>query len=308
MRYESVIDAIGATPLIRLQRLSEETGWAVYGKWEAKNPGGSVKDRIAWAMIRAAEERGELARGGTIIEPTSGNTGIGLAMVAAARGYRAIITMPETASIERRVMMQGFGAEVILTPGAEGMRGAVAKALELKATIPGSIILQQFENPANVAIHYETTGPEIWQDTEGQVTAFVAGIGTGGTITGAGRFLREKNPAIYIVGVEPQESPVLSGGPPGPHRIQGIGAGFVPSILDQTIYDRLVAVSDQVAILRAKQLMREEGLAVGISSGAAVEAARIALSTYRPSGLAVVILPDYGERYLSTVLFQEGSA
>ncbi|MCY0879743.1 MAG: cysteine synthase A [Firmicutes bacterium] len=307
MRYESAIEAIGATPLIRLRRVSEETGWNVYGKWEAKNPGGSVKDRIAWAMIRAAEQKGELPPGGTIIEPTSGNTGIGLAWVAAARGYRAIITMPETASIERRLMMQGFGAEVVLTPGADGMRGAVAKALELKAAIPGAVILQQFENPANVQIHYETTGPEIWRDTEGEVAAFIAGIGTGGTITGAGRFLREKNPDIYIVGVEPQESPVLSGGPPGPHRIQGIGAGFVPAILDQTIYDRLVAVHDETAIQRARQLMKEEGLAVGISSGAAVEAARIALSGRTPAGMAVVILPDYGERYLSTALFQEGS-
>ncbi len=305
MRYESLLDAIGGTPLIRLQHLSQETGWDVYGKWEAKNPGGSVKDRIAWAMIRTAEENGTLPPSGTIIEPTSGNTGIGLAWVAATRGYRAIITMPESASIERRAMMRGFGAELVLTPAPEGMSGAIRKAQELRESIPGAIILQQFENPANAEIHYQTTGPEIWEDTEGQVTAFVAGIGTGGTITGASRFLKEKNPNLHVVAVEPEESPVLSGGKASPHRIQGLGAGFVPAILDRNVYDTLAQVNAQDAVETAKRLMREEGFAIGISSGAAVAAARKTLPAIGHSGLAVVVLPDYAERYLSTALFED---
>ncbi|PSR20573.1 MAG: cysteine synthase A [Sulfobacillus acidophilus] len=308
MRYESLLDLIGHTPLVRLRQASERTGWEVYGKWEAKNPGGSIKDRIAWAMIRDAEDQGTLKPGGTIIEPTSGNTGIGLAWVAASRGYRIIITMPETASVERRTMMRGFGAQLVLTPGSEGMAGSVRKAQELQRTIAGSIILQQFENPSNVAIHYETTGPEIWDDTEGHVDALVCGVGTGGTITGAGRFLREKNAKIHIVAVEPQESAVLAGKPSGPHRIQGIGAGFIPAILDQNIYDSLVQVHDGDAIQRARQLTREEGLSVGISSGAAIAAAEMALPRLGASGLAVVILPDHGERYLSTALFAEDPA
>lgn len=308
MRYESLLDAIGRTPLIRLRRLSDDTGWNVYGKWEAKNPGGSVKDRIAWAMIRTAEEAGRLKTGGTIIEPTSGNTGIGLAWVAAARGYRAIVTMPETASIERRTMMRGFGAEVILTPGSEGMSGSVRKAMELQSTVPGSIVLQQFENPANVDVHYRTTGPEVWEDTDGRIDAFVSGIGTGGTITGAGRYLKEQNPSVHIIAVEPEESPVLSGGERGPHRIQGIGAGFVPAILDQSIYDQLVQVHDGDAIKAAQRLMREEGLAVGISSGAVIEAAATALPSHGSSGTAVLVLPDHAERYLSTALYGDGMA
>lgn len=307
MRYESLIEAIGATPLIRLQGLSRQTGFDVYGKWEAKNPGGSVKDRIAWSMIQAAEEDGRLAPQGTIIEPTSGNTGIGLAWVAAARGYRAIVTMPETASVERRAMIRGFGAKVVLTPGSDGMKGAMLKAQELGASIPGSVILQQFENPANVDVHYRTTGPEIWEDTDGRITVFVSGIGTGGTITGAGRFLREKNPNVTIVAVEPEESPVLSGGTAGPHRIQGIGAGFVPSILDPSIYDQLVQVHDGDAILAAQNLMRDEGLAVGISSGAAIAGTRNVLTQLAGTGVAVVILPDHAERYLSTALYAEGN-
>lgn len=307
MRYETLLDAIGHTPLIRLQALSKETGWDVYGKWESQNPGGSVKDRIALAMIQAAEDNGTLKPQGTIIEPTSGNTGIGLAWVAAARGYRAIVTMPETASIERRAMIRGFGAEVVLTPGSEGMTGAVKKAEALRQQIAGSIILQQFENPANTAIHHQTTGPEIWQDTEGQVRALVSGVGTGGTISGAGRFLREKNPHVHVIAVEPEESAVLSGGPAGPHRIQGIGAGFVPAILDRNVYDILIQVHDKNAIDAAQTLMRNEGLAVGISSGAAIEGARRALPKLEGKGVAVVILPDHAERYLSTALFAEES-
>jgi cysteine synthase A len=305
MRYESLLDMIGNTPLIRLQGLSRRTGWEVYGKWEAKNPGSSVKDRIAWAMIRAAEDEGRLKAGGAIIEPTSGNTGIGLAWVAAARGYRCIVTMPETASVERRAMIRGFGAEVVLTPGSEGMTGAVKRAQELQARTEGAVILQQFENPANVDIHYHTTGPEIWQDTEGQVGVFVAGIGTGGTITGTGRYLKEKNPHIRVVAVEPEESPVLSGGPSGPHRIQGIGAGFVPKILDRAIYDELVQIHDGDAIKAAQMIIRTEGLAVGISSGAALAAAERVLTGREPSGLAVVVLPDGSERYLSTALYAD---
>lgn len=305
MKFESLLDAIGNTPLIRLHGVSQQTGWAVYGKWEARNPGGSVKDRIAWAMVRAAEAEGRLVPGGAIIEPTSGNTGIGLAWVAAARGYRAIVTMPETASVERRMMMRGFGAEVILTPGPEGMSGAVRKAQNLQKTIPGSVILQQFENPANAAIHYETTGPEIWRDTEGRLDVFLAGVGTGGTITGAGRFLKEQNPHLTVVAIEPAESPVLSGGTPGPHRIQGIGAGFVPAVLDAHVYDVLEPVKDQEAITEARRLMREEGLAVGISSGAAIQGARQALPKIGKTGTAVVVLPDHAERYLSTALFAE---
>ncbi len=305
MKFESLLDAIGNTPLIRLHDLSRETGWDVYGKWEARNPAGSVKDRIAWAMVRAAEQDGRLVQGGTIIEPTSGNTGIGLAWVAAARGYRAMVTMPETASIERRLMMRGFGAEVILTPGPEGMSGAVRKAHELQTTVPGSVILQQFENPANAAIHYETTGPEIWRDIEGRLDVFLAGVGTGGTITGAGRYLKEQNPALTVVAVEPAESPVLAGGPPGPHRIQGIGAGFVPAVLDSHIYDVLEEVKDQDAIDQARRLMRAEGLAVGISSGAALQGARQSLPRIGKTGIAVVVLPDHAERYLSTALFAE---
>jgi cysteine synthase A len=307
MRYESLLDMIGNTPLIRLQGLSRRTGWEVYGKWEAKNPGSSVKDRIAWAMIRAAENEGRLKAGGAIIEPTSGNTGIGLAWVAAARGYRCIVTMPETASVERRAMIRGFGAEVVLTPGSEGMTGAVKRAQELQARTEGAVILQQFENPANVDIHYHTTGPEIWQDTEGQVGVFVAGIGTGGTITGTGRYLKERNPRIRVVAVEPEESPVLSGGPSGPHRIQGIGAGFVPKILDRAIYDELVQIHDGDAIKAAQMVIRTEGLAVGISSGAALAAADRVLTGREPAGLAVVVLPDGSERYLSTALYADPS-
>lgn len=305
MRYESLLDAIGGTPLIRLQQLSKETGWDVYGKWEAKNPGASVKDRIAWAMIRAAEGNGTLKPGGTIVEPTSGNTGIGLAWVAAARGYRMMITMPESASVERRAMMRGFGAEIVLTPGPEGMNGAIKKAQELVDATPGAVMLQQFENPANAQVHYETTGPEIWTDTEGHVDALISGVGTGGTITGAGQYLKEKNPSVRVVAVEPAESPVLSGGKPSPHRIQGIGAGFVPAVLDRDVYDTLIQVPDQDAIDTAQRLMREEGLAVGISSGAAVAAAQRALPEFGRSGTAVIILPDHAERYLSTALFAE---
>ncbi len=305
MQYESLLEVIGNTPLVRLRGVSEETDWRVYGKWEAANPGGSVKDRIAWAMIRDAENRGVLKPGGTIVEPTSGNTGIGLAWVGLTRGYRVVVTMPESASHERRMMMRGYGAKIVLTPAAQGMKGAVERARELVEEIKGAIILQQFSNPANVQIHYETTGPEIWEDTQGNISAFIAGVGTGGTITGAGRFLKERNRGIHVVAVEPAESAVLSGGDAHVHRIQGIGAGFVPEILDRSIYDQVVAVSDNDAIETAKKLMREEGFGVGISSGAAVEACRRILPSLAPKGVAVVILPDLAERYLSTVLFSD---
>ena len=305
--YESVLALIGRTPLVRLRALSEATGWRVYGKWEAKNPGGSVKDRIALAMVEAAEADGVLRPGGTIVEPTSGNTGIGLAMVAAARGYRCVVTMPETVSIERRFILKGLGAEVVLTPGSEGMRGAIAKAEAIRDATPGAVILHQFENPANPRIHFTTTAHEIWNDTGGEVDAFIAGVGTGGTVTGVGRLLKTRRPSVRVIAVEPAESPVLSGGPPGPHLIQGIGAGFVPPVLDLTVVDEVVAVPGQEALRAARRLMREEGLLVGISSGAAVAAAYARLKPPPPGTrpVAVLILPDHAERYLSTPLFEE---
>jgi cysteine synthase A len=303
--YPSVIEMIGHTPLVRLKRVSEVTGWTVYGKWEGKNPGGSVKDRLAWAMIDDAIKAGRLAPGGTIVEPTSGNTGIGLAMIAAAMGFRCILTMPETASVERRALMAGYGAEVVLTAAKDGMAGAIREAESILRQVSGAVMLQQFENPANPRIHYQTTGPEIWSALGGEVDAVVAGVGTGGTISGVGRFLKEQRARIRIVAVEPAESAVLSGGPPGPHRIQGIGAGFVPRVLDQSVIDQVVPVSDRWALAEARQLMKTEGIAVGISSGAAVKAAEIALPTIAARGVAVVILPDLAERYLSTALFTE---
>ncbi|MCL8206584.1 MAG: cysteine synthase A [Actinomycetia bacterium] len=305
--YASVLELIGRTPLIRLRAVSEATGWRVYGKWEAKNPGGSVKDRIALAMVEAAEADGVLRPGGTIVEPTSGNTGIGLAMVAAARGYRCVVTMPETVSVERRFILKALGAEVVLTPGSEGMRGAIAKAEAIRDATPGAVILHQFENPANPRIHFTTTAEEIWADTGGQVDAFIAGVGTGGTVTGVGRLLKARRPTVRVIAVEPAESPVLSGGAPGPHVIQGIGAGFVPPVLDLAVVDDIVAVPGQEALRTARRLMREEGLLVGISSGAAVAAAYASLAP-PPAGthpVAVVVLPDHAERYLSTPLFEE---
>lgn len=302
----SVLELIGRTPLVELQRLGRRTDAAarIVAKVESRNPAGSVKDRVALAMVEAAEARGELRPGATIIEPTSGNTGVGLALVSALKGYRLILTMPETMSIERRRLVAAYGARVELTPGAEGMAGAIARARALQAGIPGSVILQQFENPANPERHYRTTGDEIWRDTDGRVDLFVAGVGTGGTVSGTGRRLKELNPAVEIVGVEPAASPVLSGGQPGPHRIQGIGAGFIPANFDPTVVDRILRVDDAQAIAAARMLARCEGLLAGISSGAALWAAlHLARQEALRGKTIVVLLPDTGERYLSTALY-----
>lgn len=302
----SVLELIGRTPLVELQRLASETGAAarLVAKVESFNPAGSVKDRVALAMVEAAEARGELRPGATIIEPTSGNTGVGLALVSALKGYRLILTMPETMSIERRRLVAAYGARVELTPGSEGMAGAIARARTLHEETPGSVILQQFENPANPERHYRTTGDEIWHDTAGRVDLFVAGVGTGGTVSGTGRRLRELNPTVQIVGVEPASSPVLSGGRAGAHRIQGIGAGFVPANFDRQVVDRIITVSDEQAIATARLLARREGLLAGISSGAAVWAAlQLAREETLRGKTIVVLLPDTGERYLSTALY-----
>lgn len=302
----SVLELIGRTPLVELQRLGRRTDAAarIVAKVESRNPAGSVKDRVALAMVEAAEARGELHPDATIIEPTSGNTGVGLALVCALKGYRLILTMPETMSIERRRLVAAYGARVELTPGAEGMAGAIARARALQAGIPGSVILQQFENPANPERHYRTTGDEIWRDTDGRVDLFVAGVGTGGTVSGTGRRLKELNSAVEIVGVEPAASPVLSGGQPGPHRIQGIGAGFVPANFDPTVVDRILRVDDAQAIAAARMLARCEGLLAGISSGAALWAAlHLARQEALRGKTIVVLLPDTGERYLSTALY-----
>lgn len=300
MRTAKQIEAlIGSTPLVDLSDLANGNA-TVLGKYEATNPGGSIKDRIAKAIVEDAEKKGLLAPGGTIIEPTSGNTGVGLAMVAAQRGYKLILTMPETMSIERRKLAAAYGAEIVLTPGAEGMKGAIAKADELHDATPGSIIAGQFVNPANPQAHYETTGPEIWADTEGTVDAVVAGVGTGGTISGTAKFLKEKNPAVYATAVEPAESPVLSGGKPGGHKIQGIGAGFVPKNYDASVVDEVLPVASTDAIATKKQLSEKLGLLVGISAGAAVNAALQLAARPELAGKTIVaILPDTGERYLS---------
>lgn len=302
----STLELIGRTPLVELSRLAREAGAVarVVAKVESFNPAGSVKDRVALAMVEQAEARGEIRPGDTIIEPTSGNTGVGLALVSALKGYRLILTMPETMSIERRRLVAAYGAQVVLTPGAEGMTGAIDRARELREEIPGSVILQQFENPDNPQQHYRTTGDEIWRDTDGRVDLFVAGVGTGGTVSGTGRRLKELNPEVEIVAVEPASSPVLSGGAPGSHKIQGIGAGFVPGNYDAQVVDRVVPVSDEEAIGMARLLASHEGLLAGISSGAA---ARVALQLakreeYRGKTI-VVLLPDTGERYLSTLLY-----
>ena len=300
---------IGNTPLLQLTKLPEEVRVQarIYAKLESANPGGSIKSRIAKAMIEDAEKRGLLGPGSVIIEPTSGNTGIGLAMVAAAKGYRTILTMPETMSEERRKLLRGFGAELVLTQGALGMNGAIAKANELALAIPGSFIPGQFDNPANPKTHFDTTGPEIWDALSGKVDVFVAGVGTGGTITGVGRYLKSKKPDAYVVAVEPDDSAVLSGDIPGPHAIQGIGAGFVPSVLDTTIYDEIIRVTGGDAIQTSKDLSKKEGILAGISSGAAVFAALQLAKRPEFSGKNIVtVLPDTGERYLSTALFQEG--
>ena len=300
MRTAKQIGAlIGSTPLVDLSDLANSDA-TVLGKYEATNPGGSIKDRIAKAIVEDAEKKGLLAPGGTIIEPTSGNTGVGLAMVAAQRGYKLILTMPETMSIERRKLAAAYGAEIILTPGSEGMKGAIAKADEIHDATPGSIIAGQFVNPANPQAHYETTGPEIWADTEGTVDAIVAGVGTGGTISGTAKFLKEKNPVVYATAVEPAESPVLSGGKSGGHKIQGIGAGFVPKNYDASVIDEVLPVASADAIATKKQLSEKLGLLVGISSGAAVNAALQLAARPEFAGKTIVaILPDTGERYLS---------
>lgn len=300
MRTARKIEAlIGSTPLVDLSDLANGNA-TILGKYEASNPGGSIKDRIAKAIVEDAEKEGRLAPGGTIIEPTSGNTGVGLAMVAAERGYKLILTMPETMSIERRKLAAAYGAEIVLTPGADGMKGAIAKADEIHEATPGSIIAGQFVNPANPRAHYETTGPEIWADTEGTVDAIVAGVGTGGTISGTAKFLKEHKPEVYAVAVEPAESPVLSGGKPGGHKIQGIGAGFVPKNYDAEVIDEVLPVSSPDAIATKKSLSEKAGLLAGISAGAAVTAAiKLAERPEFAGKTIVAILPDTGERYLS---------
>ena len=301
MEYASKVESlIGRTPLIDLSELAPESGATILGKYEATNPGGSVKDRIARAMVDDAERTGRLQPGGTIIEPTSGNTGVGLAMIAAARGYRMILVMPETMSIERRKLAASYGAQIVLTPGASGMSGAVARAKELEAETPNAIVAGQFENPANPQAHYETTGPEVWEATDGAVDVFVAGVGTGGTVSGVGRYLKERKPKVQIVAVEPEESPVLSGGNAGSHGIQGIGAGFVPATFDADVVDRVETIASADAVATKKLLAAEQGVLVGISSGASVAAAvRLAKTGAYAGKTIVAILPDTGERYLS---------
>lgn len=305
---KNILELIGNTPLMELGRFSRAKGLSspLVAKLEYFNPAGSVKDRVALSLVEDAERRGVLGQGGTIIEPTSGNTGIGLAMAATVRGYRLILTMPETMSVERRKLLKALGAEIVLTPGAEGMPGAIAEAERLKESISGAVILQQFENPANAEAHRRTTAQEIWWDADGKIDIFVACVGTGGTVTGIGSVLKEKNPSVRIVAVEPASSPVLSGGKPGAHKIQGIGAGFVPKIYDSSVVDEVVAVADADAFQASRDLAKTEGVLVGISSGAALHAAaEVALRPENAGKRVVVLLPDTGERYLSTDLFAD---
>lgn len=306
--HTNILDLVGNTPLVELTKIEkdEHLKARVAAKIESFNPAGSAKDRIALNMIKSAEKEGKIKPGATIIEPTSGNTGIGLALVCAQRGYQLILTMPETMSVERRNLIKAYGAKVVLTPGSEGMKGAIAKANELAEEIPNSLIPGQFTNMSNPEIHYLTTGPEIWKDTDGKVDMFVAGVGTGGTLSGTGKYLKEKNPKIEVVAVEPETSPLLSKGYAGPHKIQGIAAGFVPETLDTRIYDEIVTVSDQHAFEMGRRLAQEEGLLVGISSGAAAYAAvELAKRPENEGKLIVVLLPDTGERYLSTAMFNQ---
>lgn len=307
---ESLTELVGKTPILKLNQYSKRAGAedaVILAKLEYLNPAGSVKDRLALAMIEDAEKKGILKTGATIIEPTSGNTGIGLAAVGAAKGYRTILTLPDTMSVERRNLLKAYGAELVLTEGAAGMKGAIAKAEELREEIPGAVILGQFVNPANAAVHKATTGPEIWEQTEGKVDIFVAGVGTGGTITGVGEFLKEKNPDVKVVAVEPAGSPVLSTGTAGPHKIQGIGAGFVPDVLNTDIYDEIITIENEDAFLEGRNFAISEGILVGISSGAALKAAAILASRPENKGKTIVaLLPDSGDRYLSTPLFSDG--
>lgn len=304
---QSALELIGGTPILELNRYAKKAGIqnaVLLAKLEYLNPAGSVKDRIALAMIEDAEKKGILKKGATIIEPTSGNTGIGLAAVAAAKGYRAILTLPDTMSVERRNLLKAYGAELVLTEGAKGMKGAIAKAEELTKEIDGAVILGQFVNPANPAVHKATTGPEIWEQTDGKVDIFVAGVGTGGTITGVGEYLKEKNPHVKVVAVEPATSPVLSKGTAGPHKIQGIGAGFVPEVLNTNVYDEVIAVENEDAFAEGRNFAVSEGILVGISSGAALKAAKILAERPENQGKTIVVLlPDSGDRYLSTPLF-----
>ena len=305
--YHTASELVGRTPLLELSNIEKEKKLdaTVLAKLELFNPAGSVKDRVALSMIENAEEKGLLKEGSVIIEPTSGNTGIGLASVAAAKGYRLIITMPETISVERRKLMLAYGAELVLTEGAKGMKGAIAKAEELQKEIPNSIVAGQFVNPANPEAHRKTTGPEIWKDTDGEVDIFIAGVGTGGTVTGVGEYLKSKKPDVKIIAVEPSDSPVLSGGKAGPHKIQGIGAGFVPEILNTTVYDEIIPVESEDAFAAARLLARKEGVLVGISSGAALHAAFTVAQRPENKGKTIVaLLPDTGDRYLSTTLFE----
>lgn len=306
--YERITDLIGNTPLVQLKNFSAARGLEarILAKVEFFNPAGSAKDRIAKAMLDDAESKGLLKKGSVIIEPTSGNTGIGLAAVAAARGYTVILTMPETMSVERRNLLKAYGAQIVLTDGAKGMTGAIEKANELASSIPGSFIPSQFSNPANPEAHRRTTGPEIWQDTDGKVDIFVAGVGTGGTITGVGEYLKAQNPNVQVVAVEPEASPVLSGGKAGPHGLQGIGAGFIPEALNTAVYDEIITVKNEDAYATGKAIAREEGMLVGISSGAAVfAAAKLATRPENKGKTIVVLLPDTGERYLSTPMFED---
>ncbi|MGC0144376.1 MULTISPECIES: cysteine synthase A [unclassified Pseudactinotalea] len=304
--YDNATDLVGNTPLVRLNKLTEGLGATVLAKLEFYNPASSVKDRIGVSIVDAAEASGELPPGGTIVEATSGNTGIALAFVGAARGYNVVLTMPETMSNERKMLLKAYGAELILTPGSEGMKGAVAKAEQVAAEREGAVLARQFANEANPAIHRKTTAEEVWNDTDGEIDIFVSGIGTGGTITGVGQVLKERKPQVQIIAVEPAESPILNGGDPGPHKIQGLGANFVPEILDTSVYDEVIDVDAQTAVKQARRAATEEGLLVGISSGAAIDAAlQVAARPENEGKTIVVVIPSFGERYLSTILYAD---